>query len=177
MNHNYISMDDTVELNSLLWTTNWSRKPVELNNSIWFDVDFSSASWREFSNLLNNSTSYDFDSVNSTTRLVNSSCGTRRPVLWNWFTNWLTQLRKITRRSWPVDQVASVRTSWQQTSTTLRKSTLKPDRRNPWKSSPQKQPIMEHSPGLPQEKKPLRSCSRNRAKILLKGHLRIKYHF
>ena len=35
---------------------------------------------------------------------------------------------------------------------------------------------MEHSLGLPQDTKSLRSCSGNRAKMLLKGHLGIKYH-
>ena len=41
------------------------------------------------------------------------------------------------------------------------------------KASPKKRSIMEHSPGLPQDTKSLRSCSGNRAKILLKYHLRI----
>ena len=36
--------------------------------------------------------------------------------------------------------------------------------------------IMEHSPGLPQDTKSLRSCSRNQAKMLLKGHFGIKCH-
>ena len=36
--------------------------------------------------------------------------------------------------------------------------------------------IMEHSPGLPQDTESLTSCSRNRAKMLLEGHLEIKCH-
>ena len=36
---------------------------------------------------------------------------------------------------------------------------------------------MEHSPGLPQDTKSLRSCLRNHAKMLLKGQLGIKCHF
>ena len=35
---------------------------------------------------------------------------------------------------------------------------------------------MEHSPGLPQDTKSLRSCSRNQAKVLLKGHFGNKCH-
>ena len=41
---------------------------------------------------------------------------------------------------------------------------------------PKKRCTMEHSPGLPQDTKSLRSCSGNRAKMLLKGHLGIKCH-
>ena len=44
------------------------------------------------------------------------------------------------------------------------------------KASPKKQSIMEYLPGLPQDTKPLRSCSGNRAKMLLKTHLRLKCH-
>ena len=39
------------------------------------------------------------------------------------------------------------------------------------KASPKKQSIMEYLPGLPQVTKPLRRCSGNRAKMLLKSHL------
>ena len=35
---------------------------------------------------------------------------------------------------------------------------------------------MEYLPGLPQDTKPLRSCSGNRGKMLLKSHLGIKCH-
>ena len=35
---------------------------------------------------------------------------------------------------------------------------------------------MEHSPGLPQDTKSLRSCSRNQVKMLLKGQFGIKCH-
>ena len=44
------------------------------------------------------------------------------------------------------------------------------------KASNKMRSIMEHSPGLPQESKSLRSCSGNQAKMLLKGHLGIKCH-
>ena len=44
------------------------------------------------------------------------------------------------------------------------------------KASSKKRSIMEHLPGLPQATKPLRSCSGNRAKMLLKIHLGIKCH-
>ena len=44
------------------------------------------------------------------------------------------------------------------------------------KASLEKWSIMEHSPGLPQDTKFLRSCSGNRVKMLLKGHLWIKCH-
>ena len=37
----------------------------------------------------------------------------------------------------------------------------------PPKASPKKRSIMEHSPGLPQDTKSLRSCSENRPKMLL----------
>ena len=43
------------------------------------------------------------------------------------------------------------------------------------KAFPKKQFIMEYLAGL-QDTKPLRSCSGNRAKMLLKSHLGIKYH-
>ena len=43
------------------------------------------------------------------------------------------------------------------------------------KASPQKRSIMEHSPLLPQDTKSVRSCSGNRAKVFLKGHLGNKY--
>ena len=44
------------------------------------------------------------------------------------------------------------------------------------KASPKKQSIMEYMPGLHQDTKPLRSCSGNPAKILLKGQFGIKCH-
>ena len=44
------------------------------------------------------------------------------------------------------------------------------------KASPKKRSIMEHLPGPPQDTKSLRSCSENRANMLLKGHLGIKCH-
>ena len=44
------------------------------------------------------------------------------------------------------------------------------------KASPKKQSIMEYLPRLPQDTKPLRSCSGNRAKMLLKSHFGIKCH-
>ena len=44
------------------------------------------------------------------------------------------------------------------------------------KASPDEQSIMEYWPGVPQDTKSLRSCSENRAKMLLKGQLRIKCH-
>ena len=44
------------------------------------------------------------------------------------------------------------------------------------KASPNTRSIMEHMPGLHQDTKSLRSCSRNWAKTLLKGHLGIKCH-
>ena len=44
------------------------------------------------------------------------------------------------------------------------------------KASPDDQSIMGYSPGLPQDTKSLRSCSGDRAKMLLKGQLRIKCH-
>ena len=44
------------------------------------------------------------------------------------------------------------------------------------KASPKKQSIMEYFPGHPQDTKPLRSCSGNRAKMLLKSDLGIKCH-
>ena len=44
------------------------------------------------------------------------------------------------------------------------------------KASPKMQSIMEYSPGLPKDTKPLRSCSGNRAKLLLESHPRIKCH-
>ena len=43
------------------------------------------------------------------------------------------------------------------------------------KASPDEQSIMEYSPELPQDTKSLRSGSGNRAKMLLKGQLRIKF--
>ena len=45
-----------------------------------------------------------------------------------------------------------------------------------YSNTPKKRSIMEHSPRLPQDTKTLRSCSGNRAKMLLKGHLWIKCH-
>ena len=42
--------------------------------------------------------------------------------------------------------------------------------------SKKKRSIMKHSSGLPQDAKSLRSCTGNRAKVLLKGHLGIKCH-
>ena len=44
------------------------------------------------------------------------------------------------------------------------------------KASLDEQSIMEYLPGLPQDTKSLRSCSGDRAKMLLKGQLRIKCH-
>ena len=44
------------------------------------------------------------------------------------------------------------------------------------KASPKKRSIMEHSPGLPQGIKSLRSCSGNLAKMPLKGYLGITCH-
>ena len=44
------------------------------------------------------------------------------------------------------------------------------------KASPKKRSLIEHSPGLPQDTKSFRSCSGNRSKMLLKGHLGIKCH-
>ena len=44
------------------------------------------------------------------------------------------------------------------------------------KASPKKQSIMEYLPGLPHDTKPWRSCSGNRAMMLLKSHLEIKCH-
>ena len=44
------------------------------------------------------------------------------------------------------------------------------------KASPKKQSIMEYLPGLPQDTKPLRSCSGNGAKMLLKSQFGIKCH-
>ena len=41
----------------------------------------------------------------------------------------------------------------------------------PPKAPPKKQSIMEHLPGLPQNTKSLQSCSGNRAKMFVKGHL------
>ena len=42
------------------------------------------------------------------------------------------------------------------------------------KASPKKQSIMEYLTGLPQDTKPLRRCSGNRAKMLFKSHFGIK---
>ena len=39
------------------------------------------------------------------------------------------------------------------------------------KASPKKRSIMEHSPGLLQDTKSLKNCSRSQAKMILKGHL------
>ena len=59
--------------------------------------------------------------------------------------------------------------------TTLQNSTPKRAGQNSERIS-QKQSIMKNLPGLPHDTKPLRSCSRNRAKMLLKSHLAIKCH-
>ena len=45
------------------------------------------------------------------------------------------------------------------------------------KESLKKQPILEYLPGLPQDTKPLRSCSGNLAKMLRMSHHGIKCHF
>ena len=59
-------------------------------------------------------------------------------------------------------------------STTLQNSVVLQDKTP--KASPKKQSIVEYLPGLPLDTKPLRSCSGNRAKMLLKSHLWIKCH-
>ena len=64
---------------------------------------------------------------------------------------------------------------YRQLSTTLQNSTPKLANNTP-KGSPKKQSIMEYLQGLPQDTKPLRSCSGNRAKMFLKSHLGIKCH-
>ena len=45
------------------------------------------------------------------------------------------------------------------------------------KASPKNQSTIQYSPGLPQDTNPLRSCSGNRATILLKSYLGIICHF
>ena len=64
---------------------------------------------------------------------------------------------------------------YRQPSTILQNSTPKRAGQTP-KASLQKRSIMEHSPGLPQNTKSLRSCSVDRAKMLLKCQLGIKCH-
>ena len=59
---------------------------------------------------------------------------------------------------------------YRQPSITLQNSTPRRAGQNA-KESPKKQPIIEYSPRRPQDTKPLRSYSGNRAMILLKGHL------
>ena len=54
------------------------------------------------------------------------------------------------------------------------KTVLQNEQDKTLKTSLKKQSIMEHSGGLPKDTKPLRSCSGNRAMMLLKRHLGIK---
>ena len=53
----------------------------------------------------------------------------------------------------------------------------KTGKNKPPKVSSKKQSIMEYLPGLPQDTKRLRSCSGNRANMLLKSHFGIKSHY
>ena len=46
----------------------------------------------------------------------------------------------------------------------------------PSNASLKKQPIIEYSPGFSQDTEPLRSCSGNRPKMLLKSHIWTKCH-